>query len=116
MHSALVFALTLLLRPGRSRAVDGDIYLLPEGTGPFRTSLQHSELVDKSRLDPWNSSHVRRLMISRFEPVAPSKCDLILVPYVPLKVAKAEDEILAAFDYPKGLWEKVRLQVCNEHQ
>ncbi|KAF2732306.1 hypothetical protein EJ04DRAFT_513972 [Polyplosphaeria fusca] len=106
----LLLTSTLLARTSQT---ENGTFALPLGRGPFRTSLQHAELVDNSRLDPWNASHVRRLMISRFDPVPPANCTSIEVPYLTPRVAEEEDEILGGYDYPTGLWEKARLQVCN---
>lgn len=90
-----------------------EAFILPQGTGPYYTSLVNEEWVDESRLDPFNSSHVRRIMISRFDPVPKSRCHLIKVPYVPPVTAAIEDEILNAYDYPKGLWIRFYHHVCD---
>ena len=52
-------------------------------------------------------------MVSRFDPILPSYCKLIKVPYVPKTVARVEDEILGEYDYPTGLWEKVKIEICE---
>ena len=88
--------------------------ILPVGHGPFNTTLETMELVDKSRIDPYNTTHVRRLMISRFDPFPPSRCGSTkLVPYFLPIVASTEDLILQPYDFPTGLLEKLQLQVCS---
>ncbi|KAF2119487.1 hypothetical protein BDV96DRAFT_596202 [Lophiotrema nucula] len=114
MHiTAACLTIPLCLRFSNAKSTSNGTFTLPQGTGPFRTTLQHTELIDVSRLDPFNSSHHRRLMISRFDPVPQWKCKPIQLPYVPLIVAQVEDEILAEYDYPKDVWERVRLDVCD---
>lgn len=89
-------------------------FLLPQGTGPYYTSLTSEEWIDESRLDPFNSSHLRRIMVSRFNPVAPSHCRHIKVPYMTAATAAVEDEILGEFDYPKGLWSRFFHNACED--
>src|ERR1700761_4611079 len=87
--------------------------ILPQGHGPYRSSLTISELVDKSRRDPYNSTHLRRVMISRFEPVPAHQCHSTLTPYFPPIVAKTEDDILGEYGYPTGVWSRLQLSVCK---
>ena len=88
--------------------------ILPTGSGRFNSTLHITELVDSSRVDPYNSTHLRRIMISRFDPVQPHDCGSTqLVPYFPPIVAATEDAILAPYDYPTGLWGQLQLQVCS---
>jgi pimeloyl-ACP methyl ester carboxylesterase len=88
--------------------------ILPVGHGPFNTTLKTLELVDKSRMDPYNSTHVRRLMISRFDPVPPAHCGTTkLVQYFPKIVATTEDITLEPASYPTGLLGKLQMQVCS---
>jgi len=88
--------------------------VLPTGSGPFNSTLHITELVDSNRVDPYNSTHLRRIMISRFDPVLPRDCGHTqLVPYFPPIVATAEDAILEPLDYPTGLWGQLQLQVCS---
>jgi hypothetical protein len=86
-------------------------FILPQGTGPYQTSLTISELVDDSRQDPFNTTHVRRLMISRFDPVPTNSCTLTTVPYFTPATAAAENDILASYDYPR-IFDDFALQVC----
>jgi pimeloyl-ACP methyl ester carboxylesterase len=88
--------------------------VLPQGTGPFHTSFINEEWVDPSRPDPFNSSHLRRIMISRFDPVLPSDCRLKKAPYMTPVTAAVEDDILSEYDYPRGLWKRFVLEVCDE--
>lgn len=94
-------------------AVDAEnaTWVLPQGTGPYCSSLTISELVDDTRVDPFNSSHLRRIMISRFDPVLPASCNLTQVPYFPPVSAAIEDEILAVYEFPKILGQ-FSLEVC----
>ena len=88
--------------------------VLPTGSGPFNSTLQIAELVDSSRVDPYNSTHLRRIMISRFDPVQLHDCGSIqLVPYFPPIVAATEAAVLEPYDYPTGLWGQLQLQVCS---
>lgn len=89
------------------------VFIIPQGTGPYGTTLRASELVDHSRLDPFNSSHVRRIMISRYDPVPAKECKLKQVPYFTPVTAAAENEILGSYEFPK-IMEQFALQVCEE--
>jgi pimeloyl-ACP methyl ester carboxylesterase len=91
-----------------------DTIVVPRGTGPYATSLIIEEWVDSSRLDPFNTSHARRIMTSRFDPVLPSNCNLDQVQYMSNSTAAAEDEILGAYGWPKGLFGRFVLEVCRE--
>ncbi|KAH8909823.1 hypothetical protein BR93DRAFT_924828 [Coniochaeta sp. PMI_546] len=92
--------------------------LLPQPNGPYNVSLQIEELVDHSRPDPWNASHPRRLMVSRFDPVSPSKCASCKVPYMTPLTATSEDAIFSAWmsaynlTWPVGVLGQLELQVC----
>ncbi|CAI6331730.1 unnamed protein product [Periconia digitata] len=79
-------------------------FAIPRGTGPYYTSIVNEEWVDTSRLDPFNQTHARRLMISRFDPILPSECErMVQIPYMSNTTAILEDEILGSYEYPKGL-------------
>lgn len=93
--------------------------LIPEPYGPYSVALQHSELVDDNRLDPWNSSHPRRIMISRFDPVPRDKCKKMCTePYMSQFLADAEDNSWSVWmsevnlTWPRGDLGKLDLQVC----
>lgn len=86
---------------------------LPQGTGPYRSTLEIFELVDESRLDPFNSSHLRRIMISRFDPIPAKRCKLTQVPYFTPVTAAVENEILGSYEFPKIL-DQFLLKVCEK--
>ncbi|KAF2124111.1 hypothetical protein P153DRAFT_379666 [Dothidotthia symphoricarpi CBS 119687] len=75
-------------------------FTLPQGSGPYHSSLTIYELTDTSRLDPFNATHLRRLMISRFDPILAEQCSLITTPYFSPATAAEENQILAEYDYP----------------
>ncbi|KAF2648634.1 hypothetical protein K491DRAFT_551547, partial [Lophiostoma macrostomum CBS 122681] len=68
-------------------------------------------LVDESQLDPYNSSHLRRIMVSRFDPIPKDLCNLTRVPYFPPATAALEDEILASYEFPRIL-SHFSLEIC----
>jgi len=88
--------------------------VLPRSTGPYASTLAIEEWVDSSRIDPFNSSHARRIMISRFDPIPVSLCNLEQVQYMTNVTAAAEDEILGDYGWPKGLLSRFVLEVCKE--
>ncbi|CAH0056365.1 unnamed protein product [Clonostachys solani] len=96
--------------------------VFPPPGGPFHVSLEHSELVDESRQDPFNSTHARRMMITRFKPVPKKHCKkLCNVPYMTPEVAKVEDEILGPYlegivESPGDMLLGLQLEVCCEVQ
>lgn len=109
---------SLFLLPLAVVAVSGD-YVFPEPDGPFRVTMTSEELVDQARPDPFNSSHPRRLMISRFTPVPRKQCQkTCLVQYMPEVVAREEDANLLAFlktdEWPVGILSQLQLQLCCE--
>ncbi|KAF1848834.1 uncharacterized protein K460DRAFT_276786 [Cucurbitaria berberidis CBS 394.84] len=108
-----VNVLAFLLLASTTKAVDNATLVLPQGTGPFGVSYHEFELVDSSRVDPFNASHVRRIMVSRLDPVQKSKCKLTKIPYFLPEVARVQDEILTGYDYPTGLWSRFNLEVCK---
>ena len=88
-------------------------YVLPTNNGPYKTSLKIFELVDAKRPDPFNSSHPRRLMVSRFDPVPKDRCgNPYLVSYMPPAVAKTEHDIFAKYNIPNIPFEEYKLEVC----
>ena len=95
--------------------------LFPPPEGPYLVKWDSQELVDHGRLDPWNSSHTRRLMVSRYRPVKPEQCTKTCrVPYMPGNIAKIEDEIIDAFlgpvGWPDGLLATLELELCCKTQ
>lgn len=83
----------------------------------YKTTWTSEELVDESRLDPWNNTHPRRLMISRFKPIpAPLCLKTCRVPYMPPVIADIEDRILQAFfadaGWKAGTLSSLEVEVC----
>ncbi|KAJ8125805.1 hypothetical protein O1611_g7833 [Lasiodiplodia mahajangana] len=91
--------------------------VFPPPGGPFKVQWENKELIDANRVDPFNSSRIRRLMISHFTPVAEQHCtQTCRVPYMPEQIATIEDDILeyafADFGWPLGLLSGLELDVC----
>jgi pimeloyl-ACP methyl ester carboxylesterase len=107
-----MLALSVLLTCATAFAQDAIV--LPRSTGPYATTLAIEEWVDSSRIDPFNSSHARRIMLSGFVPVPVSRCNLEQVQYMANVTAAAEDEILGDYGWPKGLLNRFVLEVCKE--
>jgi hypothetical protein len=113
MYFSFLLPLLLTIRPTYSANIPSGPYILPQGTGPYLSRYTAYPLTDQHRPDPWNSTHSRRLMISRFDPVSPHNCKKKeLMPYMPPKTASLENEILAVYDFPKILQDFV-LEVCT---
>lgn len=89
-------------------------FALPEPPGPFRVKHDTFEIVDKSRIDPFNATHFRKLMVSRFDPV--EDCEICHVPYMPPASAKLEHEVLLTVGWLPRVLEAAMLPVCcNNH-
>ena len=91
--------------------------LLPNPGGPYQVSLNISELVDTTRQDPYNATHLRRIMVSRWDPVPPNQCYRNeKTPYMTPKTAAAEDEILEFYiqpaQWPKGVLANFSMIQC----
>ncbi|KAJ3574512.1 hypothetical protein NPX13_g4337 [Xylaria arbuscula] len=91
--------------------------VFPALGGPFKVQWENKELVDADRVDPFNSSHSRRMVISHFTPIAEQHCtQTCRVPYMPEQIATIEDEILAFafadYGWPEGLLGGLELDVC----
>lgn len=72
--------------------------LFPPPGGIFKVKWDSEELIDHDRPDPFNATHARRMMISRFKPILFPFClQTCRVPYMPPDIAAIEDEIIAAF-------------------
>ncbi|KAI1330893.1 hypothetical protein F5Y16DRAFT_424286 [Xylariaceae sp. FL0255] len=76
-----------------------------------------TELTDKHRVDPLNSSSLRRIMISQFTPVAPEHCTQTRREvYMPYPCPAIEYAILnaAAPDsgWPDGILDKLEVEIC----
>ncbi|KAJ9666399.1 hypothetical protein H2201_003587 [Coniosporium apollinis] len=89
--------------------------LLPPPTGPFSVSLDTFELIDTSRPDPWNSTHTRRLILSRFDPLSPHQCRRTCpIPYMPPGTATFQDAAYGdlGIPIPPGTFGSLHLQLC----
>jgi pimeloyl-ACP methyl ester carboxylesterase len=106
----ILSTISLLILLGATNPVPP--YILPQGIGPYGTTLHTTELVDASRLDPFNSTHDRRLMISTFTPIPLLQCNHTIVPYFPPAVAVVQNQILGEYDYPP-IFGDFGLDVCS---
>ncbi|GAB1316907.1 1-alkyl-2-acetylglycerophosphocholine esterase [Madurella fahalii] len=91
--------------------------VFPVPDTPYRVKWTSSELVDHSRADPFNASHPRRVMISRFTPIRKRDCvKSCRVPYMNNFMASVEDAILDGFFgegiWPGGLLATLEMEVC----
>lgn len=94
----------------------------PEPTGPYKVTWTSLKLVDENRLDPFNSSHSRQMMISLFSPVPRRLCTRSCqVPYMAPTIAEMEDAIMNDFltkmsgiEWPSGVFGQLELEVCCE--
>ncbi|KAI1931440.1 hypothetical protein LOZ65_001248 [Ophidiomyces ophidiicola] len=91
--------------------------VFPQPDGPFQVKYREYELVDTSRLDPFNTTHLRRLMVSRFDPVPRQSCrEVCKVQYLPTRTARIlEEKFLATVKFPRGYLEEAKLQVCCKY-
>lgn len=109
----------LLIAAGLARAA-----VFSEPRTPFQVTWESVELVDSGRPDPFNKTHPRRLMISKFAPVPRSAClETCRVRYMSDAVATVQDdqleEGLEALSggmaiWPRGLFSDVELELCCE--
>ena len=86
---------------------------------PYLVKWTSQELLDHSRVDPFNSSHTRRLMISRFTPVPPRECEKTCrQPWIEPGIVSDIEEIfgppLYPFGWPEGIFGDFELEVCCE--
>lgn len=113
MFLANVLLVLLAVHPSLSANVPPGPYVLPHGHGPYLSKYTAYPLVNHGRPDPYNSTHDRRLMVSRFDPISPDNCKKkIRIPYFLPKTAALENEILAAYEFPKILQNFV-LEACT---
>ncbi|KAI1421319.1 hypothetical protein F5Y12DRAFT_36502 [Xylaria sp. FL1777] len=106
---------TVLLAALAATAAFAQVF--PALGGPYRVQWENKELVDADRVDPFNSSHFRRMVISHFTPVAERHCtQTCRVPYMAEQVAAIEDDILAFafadYGWPQGLLGGLEVDVC----
>ncbi|EPE32580.1 alpha/beta-Hydrolase [Glarea lozoyensis ATCC 20868] len=89
--------------------------LIPPPTGKYGVSLTNIQLVDKTRPDPWGFDTIanRRIVVSRFDPVAPRSCRTKQrIPYMTSVVAEEEDRILGPYEWPVGVLGQLELELC----
>ncbi|KAH7312568.1 hypothetical protein B0I35DRAFT_488226 [Stachybotrys elegans] len=91
--------------------------VFPPPRGPYAVQWTSSELVDESRLDPFNGTHLRRIMVSHFTPIEHEHCQAQTVPYMPAQVAALEDAILVEYlggvYWPEGVLAGLEIQTCR---
>ncbi|KAK4108032.1 hypothetical protein N656DRAFT_784560 [Canariomyces notabilis] len=93
-------------------------FLFPAPESPYTVQWTSLELVDARRHDPFNSSHPRRIMISRFTPIPKHHCtETCIVPYMDDFIASQEDAILQGFIgssvvWPKNILSNLSLSLC----
>lgn len=91
-------------------------FLLPRPGGEYQVTRSTAELIDESRPDPWDLDTIpnRRIMITRFDPVRTNHCYRNeKVSYMSPLVAKAEDEILGAYEWPAGILSSADMVFCT---
>lgn len=98
-------------------AVAASSLLMPVPQSIYKVKWTNEEIIDQNRLDPFNGTHPRRMMLSRFTPVlAPLCTKTCRVPIWPQDIAALEDDIIEAFfpgaGWPKGLLATLELEVC----
>lgn len=81
MRSITIANAFLALFASIVRGSNNTALIVPEPTGPYGVAYQDFELVDTSRIDPFNASHSRRLMISRYTPIPRSECICTTIRY-----------------------------------
>ncbi|KAK4149200.1 hypothetical protein C8A00DRAFT_38198 [Chaetomidium leptoderma] len=92
--------------------------VLPVPDTPYKVQWTSTELVDHGRADPFNASHARRIMISRFTPIRNYRDCLqtCRVPYMTPFIASLEDSIIEAFlgdiGWPPGVLAALEMEVC----
>ncbi|KXX73169.1 Platelet-activating factor acetylhydrolase [Madurella mycetomatis] len=91
--------------------------VFPVPDTPYKVRWTSSELVDQNRADPFNASHPRRIMISRFTPIRKRDCvKSCRVPYMNDFMASLEEAIMDGFFgegvWPGGLLASLEMEVC----
>ncbi|KAI9151291.1 putative 1-alkyl-2-acetylglycerophosphocholine esterase [Paramyrothecium foliicola] len=90
--------------------------VFPVPDTPYRVKWTSEELVDHDRVDPFNSTHPRRLMISRFTPLPPRKCKKscqaqYMTPLVSEDMEAAFGGYLGP-DWPGNVFNSLKMDVC----
>jgi predicted dienelactone hydrolase len=98
-----------------------DPLVIPEPDTPYTVKFTPLELVDHLRPDPFNSTHARRIMVSRFSPIPREYCQSsCIIPWASAATAARLDDDMALSLNGTGLvWEaghlaRVHLTVCCE--
>ncbi|KAK0736702.1 hypothetical protein B0T21DRAFT_183230 [Apiosordaria backusii] len=91
--------------------------LIPVPDTPYLVKWTSSELVNHGLPDPFNSSHTRRIMISRYTPVRKRDClETCRVPYMNEFIASVEDDILQGYigeaTWPRGVLSSLEVEMC----
>lgn len=109
-----VKALFMALLPATALA-----QVFPVPAGDYKVHLVHRELVDENRIDPFNDTHARRMMVSQFTPIPNDECkQTCKSPYMSAKLSKFEDDIF--YDYygdigwPGQVFDKLEVETCCE--
>ena len=99
-----------------ARAMSATQVLLPKPSGPYQVGRSVTELIDKSRTQPFAPDvEPRRLVITVFYPVIPPHLATIGA-YMPPEIARIEDGELSSFGLaaPNGTFEKVALHLASD--
>lgn len=93
--------------------------VFPAPPGDFKVHLVNRELVDESRVDPFNSTHARRMMVTQFSPIPNDKCKRTCKsPYMSAKLSKIQDDIFYEFygdiGWPGQVLDKLEVETCCE--
>lgn len=109
-------AIASLVGPGLASAA-ALVFDVPDT--PYLVKWTSQELVDHGRVDPFNSSHARRLMISRFTPVLLRECTMTCrKPWIEPGIVSDIEGIfgppLYPFGWPEGIFGDFELQGCCE--
>jgi dienelactone hydrolase len=90
---------------------------IPRLDGEYGIALQSANLIDDSRIDPYDANNgKRKVMMSLFYPVARKECiQTCSLPYAPPLTANEFDTEVAAFGAPSdGAFEALQLEICCE--
>ncbi|KAJ4294905.1 hypothetical protein N0V88_005144 [Collariella sp. IMI 366227] len=94
--------------------------LFPLPRTPYKVQWTSTELTDPSRpADPYNATHPRRIMISRFTPIPNHAClRTCHAPYMNTFMSSVEDGIIDTYygdvGWPHGVLATLELEICCE--
>ena len=87
---------------------------LPTPRGRYNTSIEHVQLIDQSRKDPFSSSsQPRKLMATIFTPVEQDQCIPTQVSFLDSTTATFQDQKFGAYGLPAGLFGTLELTACT---